>query len=222
MTDNLPNSVLFDLDGTLVNPRVGITTSIRFAMAELQRPLPPETNIDWCIGPPLQHLFTKLLGSDDPDLIAQAITAFRQRYGNIGLFEAELYPGILECLNNLKATELTLYIATSKAAVYARRIVDHFGLDDYFVKVYGSELDGRLSDKSDLIRHILIQEKLNSAQVMMIGDRKHDIVGAQNNGVKVTAVTYGFGSLDELLPANADYYINKPAQIIPLLNRTTI
>jgi len=172
-------TLLFDLDGTLTDPKVGITESIRYAMREMKRPLSPQTNLDWCIGPPLQENFAHLLETTDPAHIDEAVAFFRERFSTVGLYENELYPDIPGVLAQLQAKGVRLFVATSKPHIFAKKIAAHFELDGFFEGVYGSELNGDLVHKTDLIHHILHQIQLNPAQTIMIGDRKHDILGAK-------------------------------------------
>ncbi|MCA9917352.1 MAG: HAD hydrolase-like protein, partial [Anaerolineales bacterium] len=172
------STLLFDLDGTLTDPKVGITESIRYALAKMERPYPPDASLDWCIGPPLQGSFAKLLQNDDTAVTTEALRLFRERFSTVGLFENKPYPNIAHVLGQLQAAGFKLFIATAKPAVYARQIVEHFELARYFLAVYGSELDGRFSNKNELIAHILQTEKLSPTHTLMIGDREHDILGA--------------------------------------------
>ena len=211
-------TLLFDLDGTLTDPKVGITESIRYALVKMERPYPPDASLDWCIGPPLQESFATLLQNEDPAVSQEALRFFRERFGTVGLFENVPYPTIAEVLGSLQAAGLRLFIATSKPAVYARQIVDHFDLARFFLAVYGSELDGRLAHKNELIHHVLQTEALNPAQTLMIGDRKHDILGAKANSVAAAGVTWGYGSPEELSAAGANTLLNQPADLLQFLN----
>jgi phosphoglycolate phosphatase len=210
-------TLLFDLDGTLTDPKVGITESIRYALAKMERPYPPDASLDWCIGPPLQESFAKLLQSDDPQLGQEALRLFRERFGTVGLFENTPYSSIPEVLSTLQAAGLRLFIATSKPAVYAQQIVQHFDLERFFLVVYGSELDGRLTHKSDLIRHVLQQENLDPSRTLMIGDREHDMLGAKANGVAGAGATWGYGSPTELTNAGAITLLHQPDDILHFL-----
>lgn len=206
-------SILFDLDGTLIDPKVGITESIRYAMAGMKRPLPPEADLDWCIGPPLQQNFARLLQTSDPDEINTAVTHFRVRFSGRGLFEATVYEGVPPMLAQLHETGFSLFLATSKPRIYASQIVSHFQLSAFLDAIYGSELDGRLASKTDLIQHIIQQEKLNPQETLMIGDREHDIMGARANHVWAGGVTYGFGQQKELIAAGADKLFHTPTAV---------
>ncbi|MCP5094359.1 MAG: HAD hydrolase-like protein [Chloroflexi bacterium] len=208
------DAILFDLDGTLTDPRLGITNCVRYAMMKMKRPLSPTTNLDWCIGPPIQDNFAHLLQTDDNALINQGIAFYRDRFQEIGLFENEVYAGIPETLTELKNRRFRLFVATSKPKVYDKQIVAHFQLDPFFEKVYGSELNGRFSQKTDLVRHILQTEQLTPTHVTMIGDRKHDIIGGKNNNTHTIGVTYGYGTLPELQSTNPTTIINAPTQLL--------
>lgn len=211
-------TLIFDLDGTLTDPKVGITESIRYALAKMERPYPPDASLDWCIGPPLQESFAKLLQNDDPQLGQEALRLFRERFSTVGLFENVPYPSISRVLGTLQAAGLKLFIATSKPAVYAQQIVEHFDLAHYFLVVYGSELDGRFTHKNELIRHVLQQEKLDPSHTLMIGDREHDILGAKANDVAAAGVTWGYGTPEELSAAGAKTLLHYPAELLHFLN----
>lgn len=214
------SNLLFDLDGTLTDPKVGITESIRYALAKMERPYPADASLDWCIGPPLQETFATLLQTTDPQLPIEALRLFRERFGTVGLFENEPYPDIDNVLGQLQAAGLRLFIATSKPAIYARQIVEHFDLARYFLQVYGSELDGRLTHKNELIHHILQQETLAANQTLMIGDREHDILGAKANHVAAAGVTWGYGSASELTAAGALTLLHQPTELLTFLGLT--
>jgi phosphoglycolate phosphatase len=130
---------------------------------------------------------------------------YRERFADIGLFENEAYHGIEQTLSALSASHPRMFVATSKPAVYAERIIDHFGLRPYFERVFGSELDGTRTDKTELLRYALQTAKVDARQAIMIGDRSHDIVGARSNGMTAIGVLYGYGSEDELRSAGAHH-----------------
>jgi phosphoglycolate phosphatase len=196
-------NLLFDLDGTLTDSRPGIISCMQHALGVLGLPVPHEHSLLRFIGPPTHDAFRELLSSSDPDLNARAIGIYRERYAKLGLFESSVYPGVAEGLAALGEAGATLFVATSKPQVFARTIIDHFGLARYFKTVYGSELDGTRSNKGDLIAHVLSQEGLTN-DAWMIGDRLHDIRGAKLNGLRSAGVLWGYGSRDELSEAGAD------------------
>ena len=175
-------NLLFDLDGTLTDPFAGITKCILYALDKLGKTLPPRENLRWCIGPPLRDSFAKLLATDDKALIEKAVTLYRERFGTVGLFENQVYDGIPDVLQALQKNGHTLYVATSKPTIFAKRIIVHFDLQRFFKCIYGSELDGARGDKTSLISHILQTELMEPSKTAMIGDREHDMIGAKENG----------------------------------------
>jgi phosphoglycolate phosphatase len=203
--------LLFDLDGTLTDPKQGIVACIRHALRSMDVEIAPDIKLESYIGPPLRDTFRSLCG-DDSDIEA-AVGFYRERFSTIGLFENRVYDDIPLCLKQLRANVDTIHLATSKPAVYAERIINHFGLEQYFDVVYGSELDGRLGDKTELINHILKREKLNAANTVMIGDRSFDVIGARNNNVRAIGVLWGYGSEAELDLAGAHQMCSHPAEL---------
>jgi phosphoglycolate phosphatase len=203
MLSNTSN-ILFDLDGTLTDPREGITRCIQYALGQLNKRIPPWEQLTWCIGPPLKASFAQLLNTSDKTILDRALVHYRKRFSEKGLFENTLYPEVASALNDLRTAGFKLFLATSKPRVFARQILDHFKITPYFHTVYGSELDGRLSDKGVLIAHIIEQEKLDSSATLMIGDRVYDIQGGKENNVMTAAVAYGYGTRDEIDAARPD------------------
>ncbi len=207
-------NLLFDLDGTLTDPFEGITKCIAHALVKLGRPAPPRESLRWCIGPPLKNSLATLLASDDDQLAEKALAIYRDRFSSVGLFENEVYKDIPEVLGVLKETGHTLYVATSKPTVYAERIVNHFGLRGYFREIYGSELDGGRTDKTSLVSHILQRESIVSSETFMIGDRKHDMIAAEANGVFGLGVLWGYGTREELEASGAYVCITQPRELV--------
>ena len=205
-------TIFFDLDGTLTDPKPGITRSIQYALRKLDRPVPSEDELAWCIGPPLRGSLAKLLGGDEP--ADTALSLYRERFGDIGIFENEVYPGIEGTLSVLARSGRRLFVATSKPVVYAERIIDHFKLASYFERVFGSELDGRRSDKTELLGYALREAGVDPLQAIMIGDRSHDMVGARNNAMTAVGVLYGYGSKQELLDAGAHHVCATPQALL--------
>jgi phosphoglycolate phosphatase len=206
-------TLFFDLDGTLADPSDGITRCLRHALARLGRPVPPWEELLQYIGPSLRWTFPRLLGSDDPELIESAVAHYRQRYGTVGLFEQEIYPGIPALLQSLCDDGFALYVVTSKPRVFAEKIIEHFRLAAYFQEVFGPELNGRFDDKTELIAHMLAQGIGPPSHVVMIGDRASDILAGKANGTRTIAVTYGFGSAEELADAEPDQLCHGPTTI---------
>jgi phosphoglycolate phosphatase len=210
-------NILFDLDGTLTDPKEGITKSMAFALDKVGHSVDNPDSLAQYIGPPLQLMFAEILGAKQGDRVAAAMTAYRQRFSDIGKFENFVYPEVPCVLNLLQQKGKKLFVATSKPQVFAEEIVEHFKLRQYFQGVYGSELTGERSDKGDLIRHILTQEKLAADDTIMIGDRKHDAVGAIRHGVKTIGVSWGYGSIDELQNAGVDRLVLHPSNLLDIL-----
>jgi phosphoglycolate phosphatase len=206
------DAIFFDLDGTLTDPKPGITGSIQYALQRLDLPVPPQDELIWCIGPPLRASFVAMLGGEArADL---ALSLYRERFADVGLYENSVYPDIEHILTALKASHGRLFVATSKPRIYAERIIDHFGLGGYFERVFGSELDGTRVDKGELLAYALEQAGAKAARALMIGDRSHDIIGAKNNGMDALGVLYGYGSRDELIGAGASHLCATPRAVL--------
>lgn len=204
----------FDLDGTLTDPFVGITRSILYALDAFDAPHPDHDRLRECIGPPLQVTFAELLGSEHA---AKALQLYRERFADVGWRENVPYDGIHDTLAALAGAGYRMFVATTKPHVFARKIVEHFGLADYFAAVYGSELDGTRIDKTELLAWALPQHPDHDSATM-IGDRKHDMIGAVNNRMDAIGVTWGYGSADELTTNGAARLIDAPTELRGALN----
>ena len=206
------DAIFFDLDGTLTDPKPGITRSIQYALGKLDHPaIPTEDELTWCIGPPLHASFATLLGSEtSADL---ALSYYRERFSDVGLYENGVYAGIRDLLTALGQSGRRMFVATSKPHVFAKRIIDHFGLAGHFEHVFGSELDGTRVHKADLLAYALEQTGVDASRALMIGDRSHDVNGAKANGMDAIGVTYGYGSREELITAGARHLCASPRAI---------
>ncbi len=211
--------LLFDLDGTLVDSRPGIIACIQHSMRENGLPVPADENLLWCIGPPLLESLKTLVGPDSPELFRPVVEKYRERYSAVGMFESEIYPGIEDTLIELADLGYTLHVATSKVEIYAKPIIGHFGLDNYFVSVNGSELDGIRANKAELIAHILEREGISPTDVIMIGDREHDVIGAKANGIPAIGVLWGYGTGAELMESGATLCARVP-HLLPELTES--
>lgn len=187
-------TVFLDLDGTLTDPKPGITRSAVYALEKLGVPSPPADELTWMIGPALVWSFEKL-GVPDPEA---ALAAYRERYTSVGLFENRVYDGIPQVLRDLRAAGHQLCLATAKPHAYARRITAHFGLADFMSHEFGPELDGTRNDKAELLAHALQVTGARPETSVMIGDRHHDLDAASANGMASIAVTWGYGGAEEL------------------------
>jgi phosphoglycolate phosphatase len=205
--------LIFDLDGTLTDPREGITRCFLHVLERLQLPMQPQRELERFIGPPLRDAIAELIGSRDAAQVENATTIYRERFATTGLFENFPYPGIGEALGGLRESGHTLWVCTSKAGVFAKRILEHFELSALFDEIYGCELDGALSDKAELLAHILGRHAIEPAHAIMIGDRMHDIRAARVNGLRSIGVLYGFGSEAELREAGAHALCSDVAEL---------
>lgn len=193
--------ILFDLDGTLTDPKLGITRSVRYALDHMGVATPDLDALTRFIGPPLHLAFSRLYGFDEAQALA-AVAFYREYFEETGLYENVVYPGIPRLLERLRALDRRLIVATSKPTVYARRILDHFSLTPYFASVEGSALNLTRTDKAQIIAEIVsAHPDVGREAMVMIGDRVHDITGARANHLDSIGVTYGYGSRTELRDA---------------------
>ena len=208
-------NILIDLDGTLTDPKVGITTSARYGLEKIGHPISDEINIDWIIGPPLKASLAKILNVEADHVLAeQALMGYRERFAVKGLYENHVFEGVAETLAELKRRGYRSFVATAKPTVYAKQILEHFDLAQYFTDIHGSELNGDRTNKAELIQYILAQQQLQADQCMMVGDREYDIFGARQNGIETIAVSYGYGSQEELALAQPKYQIDSFNQLL--------
>ncbi|MGL5675277.1 MAG: HAD family hydrolase [Cellulosilyticaceae bacterium] len=208
------NTILFDLDGTLTDPKEGITKSVQHAL----KAFGIEAQLDdlLCfIGPPLQWSFQEYYGFDE-EKAKLAIEKYRERFREIGMFENKVYEGIEEMLEALVKEGKTLAVATSKPEVFAVQILEHFGLAKYFKVIVGSELDGTRVNKKDVIEEVFVRLQLTEEEkvhILMIGDRKHDIIGAKACGIDSIGVRFGYGEGNELEEAGATYIVDTVGEL---------
>lgn len=211
-----PLSLLFDLDGTVVDSRPGILASCRAALRALGHS-PDDLDIDGLIGPPLEEVLAVVLARFGDDRVGEAALAYREHYGRAGFRETAVYPGLVAALDGLRALDARLYIATSKRRVFAEKILDHLGLIDRFAGVHGSEPDGTFDRKADLVAHVLDRHGLEAGRCRMVGDRRHDAEGARANGVSTVGVLWGYGGRAELEAAGVLHLVSAPAELIPIV-----
>jgi len=205
------SAIFLDLDGTLIDPKVGITRAIQYALSELSAEVPGTDDLTWCIGPPLWDSFAVLLG-EKADL-DEAVGLYREYYTETGMHEADVYDGVGDMLEALRDTGLPMFIATSKPHAYARTIAEEFGLMYYLDDLFGSELDGTNSDKTALLAHALAETGADPMKSVMIGDRRHDIFGARNNDIPSLGAMWGFADEGELHLAEADALAGDPEEV---------
>lgn len=196
---------LFDLDGTLTDPKEGIVNSVLYALKKVGIEELHISELDSFIGPPIQQSFVERYNMNEGE-VERAVFYFREYLKQSGLLENNIYEGIPILLNQLKDTGNRLFIATSKPTIFAEQVIEHFQLTNYFEDIIGSNLDGTRIKKEEIIAHILqTNEELNKEEIVMIGDRKHDIIGANQNGIASIGVLYGYGSETELTEVGATH-----------------
>lgn len=209
--------ILFDLDGTLTDPKEGITKSVAYALESFGIHVEDLDSLCKFIGPPLKESFMVYYELDDAQG-DQAVEKYRERFAVTGLFENKVYPGIREMLELLKEQGKTLLVATSKPSIYARQILEHFDLMKYFTFLSGSELDGTRVDKAEVITYALQENKIQDlSKVIMIGDREHDIIGANKNGIDSIGVLYGYGCREEFEKNHASYVAKRVEELKEIL-----
>ncbi len=205
-------SVLLDLDGTLIDSYPGILASCLAALRALGHEPDETLDIRRTIGPPLEELMQIQLQAYGDDRIGEAVAAYRQHYGEGGFLSVP-YPGIGKSLEEMKWAGLRLYLATSKRAIFASRILDHLKFAVYFDGIHGSVPSGELDHKPELLAHILSKHGLSPSHSLMVGDRRHDISGAHAVGMRGLGVLWGYGSREELEAAGADQLVDSPADL---------
>lgn len=196
--------ILFDLDGTLTDPFLGITRSVAYSLKSFGIEVDDLETLKPFIGPPLDVSFREYYHMDEAQSW-NAVEKYREYFSKKGLFENKVYEGMEDFLQSLLNMDMKLYVCTSKPEVFAKEILDHFSLTPYFTGIYGATLDGSLKNKGDVIAHCIKQEQLNIQDCMMVGDRQHDIVGAHQNQIPCIGVLYGYGSLEEFQEYHCDY-----------------
>jgi phosphoglycolate phosphatase len=211
-------TLLIDLDGTLIDSRPGIEASLEAALRALGHTPDPAFDITPMIGPPLPSVIGRVLALYNDDRVDMGIDAYRAHYGETGLHQFTLYPGIAETLPAL-AERQRCFVVTSKRSIYADRIIENLGFMTFLGGVYGTEPDGSLDDKADLIAAVLRRENLDPADTVMVGDRLHDVHGAHANRMRAIGVLWGYGSKAELEQAGADALIGRPAELLAELSR---
>ena len=210
--------ILFDLDGTLTDAAPGITNSIKYALNKFGISEPDEHKLRACLGPPLITSFTEFFGLTEEDAL-KGVEYYREYFRPYGIFENEVYTGIPQLLKKLKEQDKTLIVATSKPEPFAVQIIEQFKMDKYFDYIAGSNLDNTRSKKADVIRYALESVNISDCSAaVMIGDRKHDIIGAKEAGLRSIGVLYGYAAVNELEQAGADFIAKTPKDIFDIIN----
>ena len=214
MTDNF-DTLLFDLDGTLTDSTEGIVRCLEYALERMGFDIPEDTNK--FLGPPLYRSFAEFCGMNE-EQVNEAVRIFRERYSTVGLFENRVYEGVPEMLKRLRDGGKRIMVATSKPEVYAVRIFDRFGLSQFFEIVGGANINGTRNDKDEVIEYVLGKAGISDrSSVLMIGDRRQDVIGAHKTGLKCMGILWGFGSIEELTEAGADFIAETPEKAADML-----
>ncbi|ENQ3108733.1 HAD family hydrolase [Bacillus cereus] len=196
---------LFDLDGTLTDPKEGIVNSVIYALRKMGIDEQDHNKLLTFIGPPIQHSFANIYGMNE-EQVTDAVTHYREYFKTKGMFENHVYEHIPSILQDLKDAGKRLFVATSKPTIFAKQILEHFQMAHYFEEIVGSNLDGTRIAKAEIIQHILhTYDDLEKEHVVMVGDREHDIIGACQVGIDSIGVLYGYGSKGELVAAGATH-----------------
>jgi len=221
---NMKKYLLFDLDGTLTDPKVGICTCVQYALSSMGIEEPDLDKLEPFIGPPLKGSFMQFYNLSE-EQAETAVAKYRERFQDKGLYENRIYPGISEMLQKFMSKGMFLAVASSKPTVYVEKILEHFNIKRFFKVIVGSELDGTRVNKDEVVEEALKQlfgdQPVDKSQVYMIGDRSYDIEGARRAGVESVGVTYGYGSMEELKEAKADYIVRSVEELQKFLLRGT-
>ena len=201
------NIIIFDLDGTLTDSEKGIIRSAQYMQEKMGQRVWTKEELHFLIGPPLIRSFTEEFGMEYETAL-KAIDVFRERYAEIGLFENAVYPGVKEMLGALQKQGKRLAVATSKHEGLALRILDHFGLTEYFELIGGDRRELGRDNKEKVIQYVLEAMEAEKQDVIMVGDRKFDIEGAHAIGIPCIAVGYGYGSREEFQACGADVIVD--------------
>lgn len=206
--------LLFDLDGTLTNSQLGITRSVAYALGKVKGiTIDDLSTLTSYIGPPLVNGFMENHGFSLEDA-KECVKAYRERYEQKGLFELTVYDGVCQMIENLYKSGFKLVVATSKPEVFAKKIIQNIGLEKYFETICGATLDGKIDTKDEVIAEVKLRLKsLSVNDCFMIGDRKHDVLGAKHHNIKTLGALWGFGSKNELEQAGAYKLFEKPKDI---------
>lgn len=210
--------ILFDLDGTLTDPGEGIANSVRYALKRYGIVEADDAVLKKFIGPPLHLSFSEFYAFDEVKA-KEAVAYYREYFAQTGIFENRLIDGIPELLAGLQQKGKTLLVASSKPTVFVEKILSHFSLAVYFTHVVGSNLDGTRTDKAEVVQYALCQlGQVARGQAVMVGDRKHDVMGAKANGIDSVGVTFGYGSVEEMAMANPTYIVHRVDELRDLFH----
>ncbi|MBN2794239.1 MAG: HAD-IA family hydrolase [Clostridia bacterium] len=209
-------NILFDLDGTLIDSGPGITNAAAYALSKYNIEEPAET-LKYFVGPPLYETFSRF---SEIHNVHEAVEHFRVYYKKQGMFECHVYDGIIELLQFLKKSNINIFLATSKPEIFAKQILENYQLTPYFDGIVGSTLDETRTKKADVIEYLMFNYNVkNTKEILMVGDREHDIMGAHHHKIKGIGVLYGYGDKEEMMNCKADYIVETVSDLKSLLER---
>jgi phosphoglycolate phosphatase len=210
-------AVLLDLDGTLSDSRPGIAACFRYTLQNLGHDPDKAGDLTWAVGPPIAVSLQRLLAPFGDTRVDQALSIYRERYSDVGIYDCAVYPGVIAMLDELRARGSVMCIATSKRRDFADRVIDYLKLREYVRNVYGAEPGGGLDHKQDLLAHILQTEQFAAPDCVMLGDRMHDIAAANANAIRSIGALWGYGGREELETAGAGAIADTPADVCRLV-----
>ena len=211
----MKKTILFDLDGTLTDSGEGIINCVIYALERFGLPIPEKESLRYFVGPPLHESFVKQ--GVPADRAEEAVAVYRERYVPIGMFENTPYPGVREMLEALKTAGHTLYVASSKPEWMCVKVLEHFGLAQYFEKICGATLDGSRSHKEDVIRYLLSQVE-DVEDILMVGDTAFDVIGAAAHKIPCIGVTWGYGLAEDMEQAGAIALVHSVEELVTKIN----
>ena len=208
-------AILFDLDGTLTESGEGITKSVQYALDKMRYPEMDLEKLRVFVGPPLLEQVRKYTGMSEEEA-RQAVVYYRERYSVTGIFENRVYDGVQNMLEELRRKGYLLAVSSSKPEHFVTKVLDHFGLTGYFDEIVGSEMNGKRTGKADVIEETLRRLQLSDhrEQVIMVGDKEHDVFGARTCGLECIAVSYGYGTMEELAQADPLRIAASPEEVL--------
>ena len=208
--------ILFDLDGTLTDPKEGITKCVQHALKYFGIERDCDELISF-IGPPLKEQFMEYASLTEEEGV-KAVEVYRERFAPTGIFENRIYDGIIPMLDELKKQGKVMVLATSKPTVFAEKIVEKYGIKPFLSHLEGSELNGRNTDKALVIKNAMERVGASAENTVMVGDRIHDCEGAMKNSIPCVGVSYGYGGAEELKKGNACAIAHSPGELLKILS----
>ena len=229
----MEKTILFDLDGTLTASGIGITKCVQYALKKMGHPENDLKKLEIFIGPPLITQFMEYLNISKEEA-EQAVVYYRERYTTVGIFENELYPNVEKMLKTLKDNGYTVAVASSKPEKFVKQILEHFKIEQYFDEVVGATMSEKRTDKAEVIEetlkrlgrincsnndanNIATEKTINTENIIMVGDKKHDFLGARQFGIPCVAVSYGYGTIEELTNENPHKIVNTVDELLDYL-----